>query len=250
MSTATPPARRILALDASGRTARVGVVTGDQRLVAQRSHTALRHADVLLRMCHEVFQETGLSPAQIDGYACTQGPGTFTGLRAGLSVCKGLALPFNKPLWAISALQALASDLDVAVRKSPEETVLCVACIDAGKGELHTQAFRNGAVAAPPTRLTPQDFAARLAAWANQTERLALGGSGWDRHEKALRALNLPEHLQVVEPAPGPSPLAIAALATQRLNASTEGARGDNLNALLPTYGRPPDITKPKPRST
>src|SRR6266404_8838575 len=101
----------ILCLDSATSTARVALLDGDGRLVAAREATAARHSSNLLRLCHETLEEGGVSPMALGAIACGAGPGSFTGLRVGLAVAKGLALATGAPLLLVSSLQALATDV-------------------------------------------------------------------------------------------------------------------------------------------
>jgi tRNA threonylcarbamoyladenosine biosynthesis protein TsaB len=237
---ATPPASPFLALDTSGPTARVALLDADGRVLAADQRTSPRHSTILLPMCHDLFQRTGVTVAQLRGIACGGGPGSFTGLRVGLAVVKGLALGFDLPLVLVSSLAALAVDLAGATTQD-----LLAPAIDAGKGELYVQLFRrseNGDVTAlgPEVRTLPEPYAKDLLATG---QRPLFGGTGADRHHAALAAV-LGE-AAVVTAFPGPSARAIGHLGLPRL---LRGDR-DDLGTAVPVYGRPPDITTPKPRS-
>lgn len=99
---------RILALDTATEICGLALWTNGQ-VQAQRSITqGLTHTKVLMQALQELFQETGTQVAEVDGWVVTQGPGSFTGLRIGISAIKGLALATGKPLVGVSTLSALA----------------------------------------------------------------------------------------------------------------------------------------------
>ena len=81
---------------------------------------------------------SSIAPAELAGIACGGGPGSFTGLRVGLSTVKGLALPTGVPLYVVSSLQALALDI-LAARDGA--AVTAVPCLDAGKGEVYVAGY-------------------------------------------------------------------------------------------------------------
>ena len=228
-------ATRVLCLDTSTPTARVAVVDAAGASLASAEATADRHSAHVLKLCDEVLRAAGLRPDGLSAIACGAGPGSFTGLRVGLSVAKGLALATGKQLVLVSSLQALAVDLARAPDAAGASFV--VPCIDAGKGEVYAFACaidEAGAVAAggEPWRLTPAALVARLA----DLPGALLGGNGAERHAAALQAAA--GRISV----DGPTARSIAALALPRL------ARGesDDLDKAVPFYGRPPDITTPK----
>ena len=90
-----------LCLDTSTPTARVAILDGDaqapQAIRFAAEATAERHAGHLLPLCAEALAAVGGVPAALAGIACGGGPGSFTGLRVGLSVAKGLAMPTGVP---------------------------------------------------------------------------------------------------------------------------------------------------------
>ncbi len=113
-----------------------GRVVGE--LVADRPRA---HAELLLSQIEAVLSATGLTLQSLDGLAVSIGPGSFTGLRIGLSVVKGLAWVTGKPLIAVSTLRALA-------RKSrdtgePGESGLLLTLLAARKDELYCRLDRK-----------------------------------------------------------------------------------------------------------
>lgn len=66
------------------------------------------HAKRLLPMVDTLLKNANLQVSELDGIAVTKGPGTFTGVRTGLSVAQGLALPHQLPLYAVSSLLVMA----------------------------------------------------------------------------------------------------------------------------------------------
>jgi tRNA threonylcarbamoyladenosine biosynthesis protein TsaB len=232
---------RILCLDTSTSTARIAIVDGTGAALARAEATADRHSAHVLRLCDEVLRAVGLRPAGLAAIACGAGPGSFTGLRVGLAVAKGLALATDTPLVLISSLQALALDLS---RAAPGARTV-VPCIDAGKGEVYAftcavDAAGGVAAGGEPWRLAPAALAERLADEAGGAD-VVVGGNGAERFA-ALCDAALPASVRraAVE---GPTALSIGALALPRL------ARGeaDDLEGSVPLYGRPPDITRKKP---
>jgi tRNA threonylcarbamoyladenosine biosynthesis protein TsaB len=231
-------APRLLCLDTSTPTARVAVVAGgDAR--ARAEATADRHSAHVLKLVDEVLRAAGLAPGDVDALVCGAGPGSFTGLRVGLAVVKGLALATGKPLLLVSSLYALALDLAAALPAG--EARVIVPCIDAGKGEVYAAAYATGgadlvAEVGEPWRLRPEALAERLVG----RDGAVVGGNGADRHAALLDGA-LPRTARRV-PVAGPTATALARLAAPRF------ARGeaDDLEKAVPFYGRPPDITKPK----
>jgi tRNA threonylcarbamoyladenosine biosynthesis protein TsaB len=230
-----------LCLDTSTPTARVAILDGDLqspegiRFAAEA--TAERHAGHLLPLCVEALRAVGVAPAALAGIACGGGPGSFTGLRVGLSVAKGLAMPTGVPLHVVSSLEALALDiLGMPRNGTAPSPITAVPCLDAGKGEIYLAAYvvdlgRLVREVMPSARLTPAAFGA----WASTLDRPVVAGNGAARHREALSAA------EIVDVA-GPSAVSVGRLAL------LQRARGEasDLAAAVPFYGRPPDITVKK----
>ena len=99
---------KILALDTATTSCSTAIV--DNGLVSAELTTANNqtHSKHLMSMIDTVCDMSGLKIADMDGFAVTIGPGSFTGLRIGISAVKGLAWSLNKPVVGISSLDALA----------------------------------------------------------------------------------------------------------------------------------------------
>ncbi len=230
--------RPILALDTATPCARVAVLSPAGDSLAATEKRADRHSSNLLRLCDEVLRAVGVTTRDLGAVACGAGPGSFTGLRVGLAVAKGLALPDDTPLLLVSSLDALALDLN-ATCGAP----LMLPCIDAGKGQVYARLYRAAPTPTPlgddDWVLTPDELC-RLMQTESGEQSVWAGGNGVDRYLEIFQAQL--GQAQVCPAAPGPSALAISRLALPRL------ARGerDDLETSVPRYGRPPDITKPK----
>lgn len=102
---------RILAVDTS-TTAATAAITEDGRLVAEFTLNISRaHSQRIMGIIDELFKKSGFKPSDIDLFACSAGPGSFTGLRIGASIIKGMAQTFKKPVAAVPTLDALAYSL-------------------------------------------------------------------------------------------------------------------------------------------
>ncbi len=127
-------APRILAIDTSSATCSVALLA--DRQTAEIAYSGSRtHSRHLMEMIDHALRLGGVRAADLDGIAVARGPGTFTGLRIGISAAKGLALACGKPLLGISCLEALA------VQAERGRPLLC-AMIDARRGEVYHACFR------------------------------------------------------------------------------------------------------------
>lgn len=102
---------RILALDSTAITASVAVAE-DERLIAELTfNNGNTHSQTLLPMVEDLFKMLDVCADDIDLFACSEGPGSFTGVRIGAATVKGLAFGRDKDCIGVSALEALAYNL-------------------------------------------------------------------------------------------------------------------------------------------
>lgn len=102
---------RILAIDSSGAVASAavlenGIITGEYSI-----NNKLTHSQKLMPMIDQLLKSLDLKPADIDLFGCAVGPGSFTGLRIGISIIKGMAQALDKPTAGIPTLDGLAYNL-------------------------------------------------------------------------------------------------------------------------------------------
>ena len=127
---------RILGLDTATWTASVGLLDGG-RVVAERSAaTDGSHGVSLLPLIDDVLRAGSCEISDLDGIAVSNGPGSFTGLRVGLSVAKGLARAAGLRLIGVPTLEALARTV------ADRHGTIC-ALLDARKGELYGACFAS-----------------------------------------------------------------------------------------------------------
>ncbi len=98
----------ILAFESSARPASVALVRDGKLLAQSLQVSALTHSRTLLPMCEDLLKNTGVTLAEIDAIAVAQGPGSFTGIRIGVSTVKGLCWGAEKPCIGVSTLEAMA----------------------------------------------------------------------------------------------------------------------------------------------
>lgn len=98
----------IMAFESSAKAASVALVR-EGRLISQYSQcSGLTHSRTLLPMAEDMLKNAELSLEDVDCFAVAQGPGSFTGIRIGVSTVKGLAWASNKPCVGVSTLEAMA----------------------------------------------------------------------------------------------------------------------------------------------
>ncbi len=96
----------IFALDSSTASASVAIVRDSITLFTETTDFGTTHSE---KLCDKAFKAVGIKPSDIDLFAVCNGPGSYTGLRIGVSVIKGLAYAVNKPTQPVSTLKTLAS---------------------------------------------------------------------------------------------------------------------------------------------
>ena len=84
---------------------------GETLVLKEDNSLGYSHAETLHLFIDEVFKTAKLNPSDIDAIAVSKGPGSYTGLRIGVSSAKGLCFALNKPLIAISTLESLAHQI-------------------------------------------------------------------------------------------------------------------------------------------
>lgn len=137
------------------------------------------HAEALMPMVDSAMRGAGIGFDKLDRIAVTNGPGSFTGTRIGVSAARALAVSTGVPLVAASSLAVMAEEASDALAEDRGEAVLGVA-VDARKGQVYVQWFSKGGIdpLTPPRVLTPAEAVAELAATPAAAKPLLIVGSG------------------------------------------------------------------------
>lgn len=205
-------------------------VTDSGRILAERMvNNRKTHSGHLLPMIKAVIGEAGIGSGDIGGIAVSSGPGSFTGIRIGMSTAKTLAQVWQVPIVGVSTLDALAHPL------AGLSGLVCPV-LNARKNELYTAVYDgSGGVIknlTGPKALRPDALAGLLAGWPDRTVWFL--GDGVDEYRHRLiellgnRAFFVPGAINL------PRGSSVADLGWIRLE---EGGGTDPLS-LLPNYVR------------
>lgn len=154
---------KILALDTAARFCAAAVYdAGSETVLAAVSEDIGKgHAEVLMDHVERALAEAGLSIGEIGRIAVNVGPGSFTGVRIGVSAARGFALALRCPAIGVTAFEALAAETSALFPARPVTVFL-----DAHRGEIYTQSFDEaGTPASQPAVMTREEaegFAAGL----------------------------------------------------------------------------------------
>lgn len=151
---------RLLLIETSTTVCSVALSDSGNVVALREINNGYAHAENLTLFCDAVLQEAGITFRQLDGIAVSSGPGSYTGLRIGLSAGKGFAFALSIPLITIGTLEAMARGM----QNEAEGALLCP-MIDARRMEVYCAQFNPDltAVHAPEAVVVEQDtFAALL----------------------------------------------------------------------------------------
>jgi tRNA threonylcarbamoyladenosine biosynthesis protein TsaB len=142
----------ILAIDTALDACSAGVLDTDAgKLIAQESQAMKRgHAEALMPLIARVIEQSGIGFAFLDRIAVTTGPGSFTGLRVGLSAARGIGLAANKPVIGLTTLSAFAAPV---VSESGEHPVM--SAIDARHDQVYYQVVSGNGSSLIQPRVAP-----------------------------------------------------------------------------------------------
>ena len=216
---------KLLAVDTALDACSVALLTRDGEridVVAVEEIIGRGHAERLMQTVAAVMAKAGVALAEVDAFAVTVGPGSFTGIRVGVAAVRGFALATGRPAVGVATLDVLA---DAARALAPGRAIAAV--IDARKDEVYCGLFAADGTALDRPAVVP---IAEAAARARACDAILVGSGA-----PLLRAVE--PALVASEAAPLPAIAAVARLGLARLDAC--GAAG--CAAPSPLYVRPPD---------
>jgi len=137
----------ILNIETSTEVCSVTLAQNGKLLFKKESLEGLNHSKVLTVFIEDIFKENNIEPKTIDAVAVSKGPGSYTGLRIGVSVAKGLCYGLNIPLISVNSLEILgifaAKNIDKYPVANDEKPVLFCPMIDARRMEVYTALYNS-----------------------------------------------------------------------------------------------------------
>jgi len=228
----------VLSLDTSSAAGSAAVVRGDRVLIERAGDGSRTHGERLPRELMAVLDAAHVDLREIDRFAVSIGPGSFTGLRVGIATIQGLAFAQKKRVVPVSSFEALVfptSDLQ------PPPSVATAAWIDAHRGEVFAALYdADGRELAAPTSLKPD---ATLDAWSPALapfDRIRFVGDGAALYRDRIAA-RVGERATIdAEPPPLAGRIGLIAAAA--------AARAVVPHAVVPLYVRRPDAVLARER--
>lgn len=222
----------LFCLDTSGPVAGVALLQDGAVRYEAMAVNAFTHSQSILPMAEEAYQHTGLQVNQTDVFAVTVGPGSFTGVRIGVSTMKGLAHAAGKPCVAVDALEAMAAGVQYF------DGVICP-IQDARAGQVYGAAFSGRTLdrLLPDEPIKLEDYLAKVSAFGKDMLFL---GDGMPKHRETIgkilgsKAQFAPPHLAFLRPA------SVAWLAWNHPDDAVD------YRQLSPLYLRPPQAERQK----
>ena len=222
----------LFCLDTSGPVAGVALMQDGAVRYEAMAVNAFTHSQSILPMTEEAYRHTGLDVAQTDVFAVTVGPGSFTGVRIGVSTVKGLAHANGKPCVAVDALEAMAAGAQHF------DGIICP-IQDARAGQVYGAAFTGGTLKRllddEPIKL--EDYLKKVSSFG---KTMLFLGDGMPVHRDRIadilgeQAQFAPPHLCFLRPA------SAAYLAWNHRNEAVD------YHDLSPLYLRPPQAERQK----
>ena len=170
----------ILNIDTATSVCSVALAKDGEVVGCLENNEGLNHSVLLGVYIDRLLQEHHLDAQQLDAVAVSMGPGSYTGLRIGVSTAKGLCFGSGKPLIAVPTLQALAN----AVARECREDALYCPMLDARRMEVYTAVFDRDNRTVLDTRaeiITPDSFSDLLA-----MRKVCFFGNGSDKTRDLL----------------------------------------------------------------
>jgi tRNA threonylcarbamoyladenosine biosynthesis protein TsaB len=219
---------RVLAVDTSTDSSGVVLWEEGSCVVRLASDEPGRHAESLLPLIDRAFSTAGWTKGQLDLLACCIGPGSFTGVRVGLSTAKGIALALDRPILGVGSLQVMAS----AARAGDGELVL--ALLEARQSEVFWAMYEGrGGLVEGPSHVKLEEVGSVLRQQAGRSP-LVVGAAAASLDLCGARLLRSAATDR-------PDAAEVARMAVDQFTR----VGGDEVHALEPHYVRPPDITLP-----
>jgi len=216
---------RVIAIETATMVGSIAIIDAARVISEITLNARATHSERLMAAIDRLLGDSGLAIDDMDGVAVSIGPGSFTGLRIGLSAAKGLSYASGKPLIGIPTLDALALNMTFS-------SYLICPIQDARKGEVYTALYRPGDNS--PEKMTA-DIAVDPSALAGMiTQKTVFLGDGVNRYRELLMKQLGELYNEAPIPLQLPRASNVAMLALKRL----EKGDTDDPFTMIPRYIR------------
>jgi tRNA threonylcarbamoyladenosine biosynthesis protein TsaB len=166
----------ILILETSGESCSVALTDNDELIYSKEINETNSHASHLTNLISNALNQAELDFNKIDAVAVNGGPGSYTGLRVGISVAKGMCFSLSIPLVAVDGLKCLAS---AAIQKHQNKFSVYCAIMNSRLNELYCSSYKNdnSCILNPAAVILDDDFIQDL----DQHSSVCFAGSGYEK---------------------------------------------------------------------
>lgn len=221
---------RILALECSSVSASAAVTENGVTLGADFVKSGLTHSQTLMPMLEKIIRENGISLDSIDVFACTAGPGSFTGVRIGVAAIKGLADAKATPCFALSTPEV------IAYAHRDFDGIVC-SVMDARCNQVYTACFEGKNRITPDGAMLIDELKEKLLSY---KKPILFSGDGAELVYSQLKD-TVPDCSIADEADRYPTAENAALLAEEKL---LNGEKTVNCSQLLPVYLRVPQAQR------
>ncbi|HEY9060083.1 MAG TPA: tRNA (adenosine(37)-N6)-threonylcarbamoyltransferase complex dimerization subunit type 1 TsaB [Pseudobacteroides sp.] len=170
---------KVLAVDTSSTIAAVAIIENEVLLGEYFVNNKKTHSQKLMPMIKELTESLGLNPAEIDIFAASVGPGSFTGLRIGVTSIKAMAYALEKPVVSIPTLDALAYNY-------PASNAIICPIMDARNNQVYTAFYRFKDQPLRESEYMALPIASLMQILIETEENICFVGDGVERHRDYL----------------------------------------------------------------
>ena len=229
---------KVLAFDSVSSSCSVAILDNNKISYSKVLRMERGHAEQLVPMINEAVLTTCDNFSQIDVVGCTVGPGSFTGVRVGLSTAIGLSVSANKPLIGVTSFEAVAEQIKMTKKHSEQ---LLIVVLETKRNDFFVQTF--GVESRPldrPRSIQAAKFVEYMLSLENPFNHILLAGDGVNRALEYIKDKPANLNLTLEEGCGGPLAWDVATLVKAKfeLNQSPPVPK--------PLYLRQPDVTKQK----
>ena len=229
---------KVLGFDSVSSSCSVAILEDNKVSYSKVLRMERGHAESLVTMINEAVLTTCDNFSQIDVVGCTVGPGSFTGVRVGLSTAIGLSVSANKPLIGVTSFEVVAERIKMTKKQNEQ---LLVVVLETKRNDFFVQTFSvESRPLDQPSSIKAAEFVEYLLSLKNPYNHILLAGDGVGRALGYVKDKPANLNLTLEEGCAGPQAWDIATLVKSKFQSN------QSFPIPKPLYLRQPDVKKQK----